>query len=93
MDPNACRRHRRGPYAECGTEVPNQKNGHLRRNHPVALVNALKAFTSRLFHFAAPHASFGRGPIVKASVPPFTMSAWRRNGRSSGAPLSSADWM
>jgi len=40
---------------------------------------------------ALPHEGFGRGPILRTSVPPFTMSECSNHGLLSGLPLIVAD--
>ncbi len=40
---------------------------------------------------ALPHAVFGRGPIWRTSVPPFTMSECSNHGLLSGLPFIVAD--
>ena len=40
---------------------------------------------------ALPHAVFGRGPILRTSVPPFTMSECSNHGLLSGLPFIVAD--
>jgi hypothetical protein len=42
---------------------------------------------------ALPHAVFGRGPISKVSVPPFTISLCSNHGLFNGLPFNVADWM
>ena len=42
---------------------------------------------------ALPHAEFGRGPISRTIVPPFTMSLCSNHGLFNGLPFSVADWM
>src|ERR1035437_1592675 len=42
---------------------------------------------------ALPHAVFGRGPILRASVPPLAISPCSNHGLFKGLPFSSADCM